>query len=259
MNIDEIRKPVAAEYEQFAALYHKYTHCGVAVLEEVAEYLDRRPGKRLRPLLLLLSAKAVGTVTQRHILLAVAMELLHNATLMHDDVIDETDSRRGGHSIRGHWGNQVAVLSGDYYLSQVMGILHEVGDTEATTLVSKTVAEMCHGELLQLSTVSGAASRRKATATDYLRVIGMKTASLMGCCCELGGGKVLRDLGYSYGMLFQIRDDEDCFDAAHDIALPSGVDRTALKTSYREKGEEVLNLLPYSEAREALRDLIIGT
>ena len=127
MTAEELQEPVRLPFNDFRDEYRRYTHSVAPLLHDVEEYLAQIPGKQLRPLILLLSAKACNTLTHSHILLATAIELLHNATLMHDDVVDESDTRRGHESVRHRWSNQVAVLCGDYYLSQVMSILHEVG------------------------------------------------------------------------------------------------------------------------------------
>ena len=147
MTIDEIRLTVHNEFLAFAEEYDRCTRGGgdntsTPLLDEVEEYLCHHQGKRLRPLLVLLAAKACGTLSPQHVLVATAMELLHNATLMHDDVVDESDRRRGDDSVRKRWSNQVAVLCGDFYLSQVMELLHRVGDKEASRLVADTVATM---------------------------------------------------------------------------------------------------------------------
>ena len=152
MTIQELQLPVLDAFNRFKS---EYSHCikggnegrYPSIIAEVEEHLSSHPGKMLRPLLLLLSAKACEHLSDMHIKLAVAMELLHNATLMHDDVVDESDKRRGTDSVRHLWGNQAAVLCGDYFLSRVMSILQETGNKQASIIVAKTVATMSLGEL----------------------------------------------------------------------------------------------------------------
>ena len=218
----------------------------------------------MRPLLLLLTARACNTLTPSHVTLATAMEMLHNATLMHDDVVDESDTRRGHESVRHHWSNQVAVLCGDYYLAQVMQKLQFVGNPEASKLVARTVSTMCQGELKQLSMTS----RKEVTLDDYLDIIGAKTASLMALCCELGAmpltdqnkkdySKAMYDFGYHYGLVFQIRDDLHDILSPHDIAFPADFDAESLIDQFSKKAMQALDILPQSTAKEALGKLLL--
>ena len=256
--IEQLQRPVWGEYLRFEEEYRGRVMDGNPLLEEVGAWLDRHPGKRLRPLLVLLAAKASGRLTVspdtgcgKHILLAAAMELLHNASLMHDDVVDESDARRGAASVRGHWGNQVAVLCGDWYLAQAMQLMQEAGSAEASAIVARTVQEMSRGELLQLAV----AGKRQIGLDEYLQVIGGKTASLLATCCELGG--VDRAFGYHYGIVFQLRDDMGSLNAAHDVALPKGVDAEALIERHTRLALDALLPYPPSEALDAMRSLLL--
>ena len=263
MTLDQLRAPVASEFQQFAEEYGRRIWHQTPLLDEVGRYLASCPGKQLRPLLVLLSAKACGTMHPHHIRLAVAMELLHNATLMHDDVVDESDQRRGHDSVRHHWDNQTAVLGGDYYLAQVMTLLHEVGDNEISKLVSHTVAAMSQGELWQLSL-----TRQKRTSLkDYLTVIGYKTASLMDTCCRLGAmsfGETptgvyienMQQFGYHYGMIFQLQDDMKSLDKFHDAALPEGIDPLGLIADHARQARQALEGIPETLARTTLLTLL---
>ena len=259
MTIEQLRQPVKAEYDRSVQEYHSRMLGEATILNEVSSHLAAHPGKMLRPLLVLLSAKACGTLNDKHILLATAMEMLHNATLMHDDVVDESDTRRGNRSVRGQWGNQVAVLCGDYYLSQTMQLLQQVGDPKATALVAETVSLMTQGELMQLAATRNSqqttANSQQTTLDEYLKVIGLKTASLMACCCQLGGME--RDFGYHYGMLFQMRDDLGSLDPRHDIAIPDNTNPQTLIADHTRLASEALDALPHSEARETLRSLLL--
>ena len=268
MTLEQLHQPVEKEFLLFREEYSRCTHSHIPLLHDVEEYLALIPGKQLRPLLLLLSAKACGQLSHKHILMATAMELLHNATLMHDDVVDESDTRRGHQSVRHRWGNQVAVLCGDYYLSQVMTLLQQVGESEVSGLVARTVAIMSQGELQQLDALT-----RNAVALDeYISIIGSKTASLMALCCELGAmlqtafadndyRKPLHNFGYHYGLVFQIRDDihdtsNSTPDKKHDICIPDGIKPNSLIEKHSQMARQSLNLLPPSSARDTLDKLL---
>lgn len=264
MTIEELQAPVQNQFLQFKEEYKVYTQSNTPLLQEVEDFLAQVPGKQIRPLLLLLSAQACGHLSHHHILLATAMELLHNATLMHDDVVDESDFRRGKESIRRHWGNQVAVLCGDYYLSQVMMLLQSIGNSEASNSVAKTVAIMSQGELKQLS----ALSNNNFSTNTYLDIIGSKTASLMALCCELGAmnladgngndyRKTMYEYGYHYGMVFQMRDDLADTHSSHDIGFPKGFDVHEQISEYTKIALQSLVPLPASPAKEALGKLLL--
>ena len=267
MTIQELQLPVLDAFNRFKS---EYSHCikggnegrYPSIIAEVEEHLSSHPGKMLRPLLLLLSAKVCEHLSDMHIKLAVAMELLHNATLMHDDVVDESDKRRGTDSVRHLWGNQAAVLCGDYFLSRVMSILQETGNKQASIIVAKTVATMSLGELKQLKYVG-----RKDISTDqYLDVIGSKTASLLSVCCELGSlletgdyapfCNAMRDFGYHYGIVFQIRDDMADMQEAHDIKMPDTVQPEDLVAHHARIASEALLQIPDSQAKQSLLCLL---
>lgn len=257
MTIEQIKQPIINEYSQFQEYFHRYTDTRVELLDQVIEYLGQFPGKQLRPIMVLLAAKACGHYEHRHALLATAVEMLHNATLMHDDVIDESDSRRNHDSVCHRWSNQVAVLSGDFFLAQVMAIVQEVGDSTISNLLSHTVSVMCQGELQQLASIHNNISEE-----SYIDIIGAKTASFLATCCEFGAStfdgseapysKALRDFGYHYGVVFQIRDDINDFNSEHDVALPAGASAESLINKHTQLAIEALAPLPPSEAKEVL-------
>lgn len=249
--IEQLRLPVKAEYDQFVEEYRKRVFDQNPLLDSVGHHLDRHPGKQLRPLLVLLAAKATGDLRPEHVLLAVAVELLHNASLMHDDVVDESDTRRGEASVRGEWGNQVAVLCGDWFLAQTMQVLQEVGWPEASAIVAETVKEMCRGELLQMAVAAGG----EITLGDYLEVVTGKTASLMAACCQLGG--MDKAFGLHYGIVFQLRDDISSLDPAHDAAFPKDTDIQELIDEHTHLAVQALDVLAPSAAKESLRALML--
>lgn len=257
MTIEQIKQPIINEYCQFQECFKSYTTTHVELLDQVIEYLGQFPGKQLRPIMVLLAAKACGHIDHRHILLATAVEMLHNASLMHDDVIDESSSRRNHDSVCHRWSNQVAVLSGDFFLAQVMAIIQEVGSEPISKTLSKTVAVMCQGELQQMASIHNNISEE-----SYVSIIGAKTASLLATCCEFGAStfdgseapyrKALYDFGYHYGVVFQIRDDLNDFNSEHDVALPSGTSAQSLIDRHTQLAVQALAPLPSSEAKEVL-------
>lgn len=263
MTIDQIRQPVRHEFDLFVEDYRQRTQSNVELLVQVVDHLNRFPGKQLRPLLVLLAAQACRHLSPQHVKLASAVELLHNATLMHDDVVDESDSRRSHDSVRHRWGNQVAVLCGDFFLAQTMAILQEVSCREASQTLCRTVSTMCQGELMQL------ASLNKSVSThSYIDIIGSKTASLMASCCQFGAiapdnsthpefADALHRFGYHYGIVFQIRDDMNDFDKDHDVAIPLSASPAQLIEEHSQHARQALLTLPESPARQTLLDLLL--
>ena len=193
---------------------------GTSLLAQIEQHITARMGKMLRPQLLLLAADTLGQAdSRRTTLLAVAVEMLHNASLLHDDVIDHDDTRRGQPSANARFGNTAAVLAGDYLLAQVMTILYEVDDRDAALLVNRTVNTMVQAELLQMqvneerkmkneesSVASADSSFFTLDSSLYMKIIDGKTASLFACACALGN-PLYHDFGLHYGRLFQLRDD----------------------------------------------------
>lgn len=175
------------------------------LMQQVKAYIGTRQGKMLRPRLTLLAAATLGDdhlASHRILLLATAVELLHNASLLHDDVIDHADSRRGQPAVNARWNSRVAILVGDYMLAQLMRLLDEVDDRQATRMLNNTVMAMTEGELLQQETLAG----KPLSEEDYLRIIDGKTARLFATACALGN-PLYEDFGLHYGRLFQLRDD----------------------------------------------------
>lgn len=197
MNLEPELEQVRREY------IRRMTQGDNTLLRQVEEYISARNGKMLRPRLLLMAAATRGDEalhSRRTLLLAVAVEMLHNASLVHDDIIDCADSRRGQPSVNARWGNATAVLVGDWLLAQIMRLLDEVDDRDATRLVNDTVIDMVQSELIQLECPS------PIDTVTYLRIIDGKTARLFATACALGN-PLYEDFGLHYGRLFQLRDD----------------------------------------------------
>ena len=194
MNLEDSLRAVRTEF------LSRMTRGDGQLLREVEDFVTSRMGKMLRPQLTLLAADTLGQASSRRtILLATAVEMLHNASLLHDDIIDHSYTRRGQPSVNARWNSSVAVLVGDYLLVQVMRILHEVDEPNATQRVIQTVEAMIEAELLAQETAVCNADR-------YLRIIDGKTARLFATACALGNPEY-EEFGLHYGRLFQLQDD----------------------------------------------------
>ena len=210
--LSEISIPIKSELNTFDEMFKTAIRSNVGLVDLIARYLIRQKGKKIRPLLVLLSAKVAGGVNERTYRGATLVELLHTATLVHDDVVDNADKRRGFWSINKIFKNKVAVLMGDYLLSRGLMIAVEGKDFDFLEVMTKTVKRMSEGELLQI---------RKTRKLDideetYFKIISDKTASLLETCCEIGAlsasidpkyCNAMKQFGENIGMAFQIRDD----------------------------------------------------
>lgn len=212
LSLKEISIPIKSELERFDNIFKASLRSNVGLVDLVARYIVRQKGKKIRPLLVLLSAKISGGVTERSYRGATLVELLHTATLIHDDVVDNADKRRGMWSINALFKNKVAVLMGDYLLSRGLMISVDGKDYDFLGVTTNAVKRMSEGELLQI---------QKTRTLDideetYFKVISDKTASLLETCCSIGAMsttdnkdyiEAMRNFGHSLGMSFQIRDD----------------------------------------------------
>ncbi len=208
----EYIKPIREEFDLFYEYFNKAMRSKVALVDLVVRFILKQKSKKLRPVLVLLSAKTCGEVTERTYRAAGLVELLHTATLIHDDVVDNADTRRGFPSINSIWKNKVAVLMGDYLLSKGLQIAVDNDDFDYLKVITSTVKRMSEGELLQIS-------RTKRLNNDfdtYYKIISDKTASLLATCTYLGSLSVTENketaedfmkFGENLGMAFQITDD----------------------------------------------------
>ncbi|HSW54688.1 MAG TPA: polyprenyl synthetase family protein [Ignavibacteriaceae bacterium] len=198
--------------DTFSQIFRESLRSRVGLVDLVTRYIIRQKGKKIRPLLVLLSAKVAGGINERSYRGAVLVELLHTATLVHDDVVDSADKRRGLWSINKVFKNKIAVLMGDYLLSKGLLIAMEGKDYDFLEVVTNTVKRMSEGELLQIQ------KTRKLDIDEetYFRVISDKTASLIETCCTIGAMSTASDqeyisamgeFGKNLGISFQIRDD----------------------------------------------------
>ena len=226
--LDKIKAPVAAELEQFNEAFRKTLYSDNPLLEQAVEHLLKAPGKQIRPLLVLLSARMVGKIDDKVINVALALEMLHTATLVHDDVVDESDRRRGLSSLNAFLSNQVAVLSGDFVLSKALECAALTEDVRVVRYIAQLGQTLADGELLQLYNNDSNVLSEAA----YFDVISRKTASLFSVCARLGalaaGGdegdaERLGQFGKLIGICFQIRDDIFDYGTA-EVGKPVGND-----------------------------------
>jgi octaprenyl-diphosphate synthase len=226
--IDQIMSPVQTEMVEFENKFRESMHSDVAMLDKVTHYIIKRKGKQVRPLFVFLTAKMLGEVTQKTYDAATLVELLHTATLVHDDVVDDANERRGYFSINALWKNKIAVLVGDYMLSKILLLSIDKKNTDLLEIVARSVKEMSEGELLQIEK----ARLLDITEEIYYEVIRKKTASLIATCCEsavLSTGNIeyqekMRQFGEYVGIAFQIKDDIFDYGMPGKIGKPTGID-----------------------------------
>lgn len=256
--IETIKQPIRQEMQMFTKAFAEALRTDNPMLETVNDYVLQKSGKQLRPILALLSAKLCGSVNQSTIDAALSLELLHTASLIHDDVVDDTLERRGKPSVNAKWTNKIAILSGDYILSKSLGYATKTSNFDIIKSISYIGMQLSDGELLQLVN-----SRVFNTSEEsYFNVIRKKTALLFSTCTRAGGLSVGADeeslahllkFGEYLGICFQIKD--DIFDYYDDIEIgkPTGNDIRdgkvtlplifALRNSQGEERENVVSML----------------
>ncbi|RXR20655.1 polyprenyl synthetase family protein [Flavobacterium amnicola] len=227
----QIKAPILQEMELFEKKFQNSMSSKVALLNRITYYIVNRKGKQMRPMFVFLTAKMIsgGEVIERTYRGALVIELIHTATLVHDDVVDDSNRRRGFFSINALWKNKIAVLVGDFLLSKGLLLSIDNGDFDLLKIISVAVREMSEGELLQIEK----ARRLDITEAIYYEIIRQKTATLIAACCALGACSVtpedaetvekMRKFGELIGMAFQIKD--DLFDYTEEaIGKPTGID-----------------------------------
>lgn len=227
-SISSIQAPIAEPMKAFEGKFRQFMKTKVMLLDTIMNYIVQRKGKQMRPMFVFLMAGTVGTINEKTHRGAALIELLHTATLVHDDVVDESDYRRGFFSINAVWKNKIAVLVGDYLLSKGLLLSVDHKDFDLLTSVSTAVREMAEGELLQIE------KARKLDITEdvYFDIIRKKTATLIAACCAVGVQSTDADAKYvalatefgeKVGIAFQIKD--DLFDYGDaEIGKPLGID-----------------------------------
>jgi octaprenyl-diphosphate synthase len=228
LSIKEISAPIAADMSAFEQKFRQSMKSDVMLLDQIMNYIVKRKGKQLRPMFVFLAAGVTGDITESTYRGASLIELLHTATLVHDDVVDDSNYRRGFFSINALWKNKIAVLVGDYLLSRGLLLAIDNQDFKLLQIVSNAVREMSEGELLQMEK----ARRLDITEEIYFKIIRQKTASLISSCCGVGAAssgsddaaiEQMRIFGEKVGLAFQIKDDLFDFGDA-EIGKPVGID-----------------------------------
>ena len=225
-NPQDIRKVILAEFRQYEEAFALTLQSDDTLLSQVLDYIHSKRGKQLRPILVLLSAALCRGITDKTIQTAVALELMHTASLVHDDVVDDSPMRRGSEAVHTLWNNKIAVLVGDYLLTCVMHILADLRNVNILNIVSDMGAALTAGELLQLH--SG--ESMWISEEQYNKVIEQKTACLFAACSEAGAASAgatmrqttaMKQFGLHLGMCFQIKDDVLDFSDIEDIGKPT--------------------------------------
>jgi len=228
LSIDEIKQPIAADIDAFEEKFKSSMQSSVPLLDRITHYIVKRKGKQIRPMFVFFSASICGGITDATHRGAALVELLHTATLVHDDVVDNSYQRRGFFSINALWKNKIAVLVGDFLLSKGLLLSIENNDFKLLQIVSEAVKQMSEGELLQVEKVR----RMDVDEPIYYEVIRQKTASLIASCCACGAASAgadeetiekMRSFGEKIGIAFQIKDDMFDF-GTDDVGKPLGID-----------------------------------
>ncbi|RYY36824.1 MAG: polyprenyl synthetase family protein [Sphingobacteriaceae bacterium] len=226
--INEIKQPIAADIDAFEEKFKTSMQSSVPLLDRITHYIVKRKGKQIRPMFVFFSASICGGINESTHRGAALVELLHTATLVHDDVVDNSYQRRGFFSINALWKNKIAVLVGDYLLSKGLLLSINNGDFKLLEIVSEAVKQMSEGELLQVEKVR----RMDVDEPVYYEVIRQKTASLIAACCACGSASAgadaetiekMRLFGEKIGIAFQIKDDMFDF-GTDDVGKPLGID-----------------------------------
>lgn len=228
LRLEDIKQPIAREMEEFEQKFRASMQTRVMLLDKIMNYIVKRKGKQMRPMFIFLSAGTCGKITESTFRAASLIELLHTASLVHDDVVDDANYRRGFFSVNALWKNKIAVLVGDFLLTRALMLSVENKEFDLLSIGTESVKEMSEGELLQMEK-----ARRLDIREDvYFQIIKQKTASLIASCCAMGASSAgaekeqvekMKAFGLQIGMAFQIKD--DLFDYGDDsIGKPLGID-----------------------------------
>ena len=228
-SLESLQKPIADVLEQYKQQFEETLQSDNPLLQQAIDHLLQKKGKLVRPTLIFLSAKLSGTVNQRVYDVALALELLHTASLVHDDVVDESDRRRGQASVNALMTNQIAVLVGDFLLSRALHHAAFTGDTKVVDVIANLGQTLADGELLQLANLD----EEKLDEASYYMVVRKKTSSLFAVAAQLGvltsGGSEeeaerMRRFDHLVGTCFQLKDDIFDYDTKTDVGKPAGND-----------------------------------
>jgi len=254
LQLKDIKRPINDELEYFEKFFKDSMKSNVSLLDKITYYIVKRKGKQVRPMFVLLSAGMLGKINEHSYTAAALIELMHTASLVHDDVVDDANERRGFFSVNALWKNKVAVLVGDYLLSKGLLLSVEAEQFQLLKIISSAVKNMSEGELLQIQ------KARKLDITEdvYYDIIRQKTASLIASACAAGSASVSENkeeiekmllYGEYIGMAFQIKD--DLFDYGNkDVGKPRGIDIKEKKMTL-----PLIHVLQNSDKKEKRRIL----
>ena len=270
-SLKDLQRPIKSELKKFEQHFEESMKSAVPLLDRITHYIVKRKGKQVRPMLVFLSAKTIAPIRNETYIAASLIELLHTASLVHDDVVDDANMRRGFFSINSIWKNKIAVLVGDFFFSKGMLLALENEQYNALQILSQAVREMSEGELLQID------KSRKLNITEevYFEIIKQKTASMLGASCAAGAASVtenkdhiaaMRSFGYAAGMAYQIKD--DLFDYGYaNVGKPTGNDLKekkmtlplihALSKASESEKKHVLKLIKKKSKERKIRRQII--
>lgn len=224
--MNTLRQSIQSEFLQFDQAFSAALSSDNHLIDNILDYIHTKRGKQLRPVLVLLSAAICKGVTDKTINTAVSLELLHTASLIHDDVVDNSPMRRSVKSIHEQWNNKIAILVGDFLLAKVISLLTEIRNTSILSIVSEVGAALSSGELIQMHD----GESMWITEEQYLRVIQHKTAHLFAACCEAGAvssgatakqSHALKNFGMYLGLCFQLKDDVFDYSDVEDLGKPT--------------------------------------
>ncbi len=272
MTLHEIKAPVEGHIKAFEKRFRESMKSKVPLLDKITHYIVKRKGKQIRPLFVFFSAGVFGDISDRTYRAASLIELLHTATLIHDDVVDDSNERRGFFSLNALWKNKISVLVGDYLLSRGLLLSLEHDDFDLLKIVANSVKEMSEGELMQIE---------KARSLDideeiYFEIIRKKTASLIASCMACGAASLhaskinvalMHQIGEKAGIAFQIKDDILDFESGPGKGKPSGVDIKEQKmtlpliyvikqASYRDKRRIINTVKNHSQDPDKVAELM---
>lgn len=272
MEITDIVQPITDELDTFNERFHDAMRSKVMFVDLIARYIVRQKGKKIRPALVLLTAKACGDINESTYRGASLVEILHTATLIHDDVVDDADTRRGFASINAVWKNKIAVLMGDYMLAKGLLLSLDNNDFQFLKITSDAVRRMSEAEILQIAK----SKDLDLDETTYLKIISDKTASLISTCCQIGAASVtadkgirecMREFGENLGVVFQIRDDLlDYIGRKSITGKPTGLDLKEKKLTLplihsftkapRSQSRSILRIIKNGASKKELQNVI---
>jgi octaprenyl-diphosphate synthase len=272
VDLKEIARPIESHIETFEKVFGQSIKSKVGLVDLVTKYIVRQKGKRVRPILVLLSAELCGGVNPKTHRGAALVEILHTATLIHDDVVDEADTRRGIASINAVWKNKIAVLMGDFLLAKGLLLSLDHDDFRFLKITSTSVRRMSEGEIHQIQK----SRQLNMDEETYLAIIGDKTASLLSTCCEIGATsssddpekhRMLREYGENVGLAFQIRDDLLDYVGRKSITgKPTGLDLSEKKLTLpliysftkapKKEGKDILGMIKAGGKKLKVQEIV---